>query len=61
MAFKKRTTTPSTSDKNWIHTSKGGYNSCILISGNSVLPNLRRLCVGQVSGDTGKIPCAIPK
>ena len=46
MAFKKRTTAPSTSDKNWIHTSKGGYNSCILISGNSVLPN----CVGYAWG-----------
>ena len=39
MAFKRRLTAPSTTDKNWIHTSKGGKNSCILVSGNSVLPN----------------------
>ena len=35
MAFKPRTSAPSTSDPNWIHTSKGGKNSCILISGKS--------------------------
>lgn len=37
---------PSTTDKNWIHTSRGGYNSCILIKGNSCLPN----CVGFAWG-----------
>lgn len=37
---------PSTKDKNWIHTSKGGYNSCILIKDNSCLPN----CVGFAWG-----------
>ena len=37
---------PSATDKNWIHTSKGGYNSCILIKGNSCLPN----CVGYAWG-----------
>lgn len=46
MAFKPRLSAPSTTDKNWIHTSKGGYNSCILISGNSTLPN----CVGYAWG-----------
>jgi surface antigen len=44
--FIPRTTAPSTSDKNWIHTSYGGYNSCIHISGGSVLPN----CVGYAWG-----------
>jgi len=44
--FKARTAAPSTTDKNWIHTSKGGYNYCILINGNSVLPN----CVGYAWG-----------
>lgn len=44
--YKARTTAPSTTDKNYIHTSKGGYNRCILIKGNSVLPN----CVGYAWG-----------
>jgi surface antigen len=44
--FVARTTAPSTTDKHWIHTSKGGLNECILISGNSVLPN----CVGYAWG-----------
>lgn len=37
---------PSTKDKNWIHYTFGGYNYCILISGNSCLPN----CVGFAWG-----------
>ena len=44
--YTPRLKAPSKSDKNWIHTSKGGKNSCILISGNSVLPN----CVGYAWG-----------
>lgn len=44
--FKPRTSAPATTDKNWIHTSKGGYNGCILISGNAVIPN----CVGYAWG-----------
>lgn len=44
--FKPRTTAPSTTDKNWLHTSAGGYNSCIRISGGSTLPN----CVGYAWG-----------
>ena len=44
--FKPRKTAPGTNDKNWLHTSKGGFNSCILISGNSCLPN----CVGYAWG-----------
>lgn len=44
--FKPRTVAPSGSNKNWIHVSKGGYNSCILISGKSCLPN----CVGYAWG-----------
>lgn len=44
--YEPRLTAPSTTDKNWIHTSKGGYNSCIHISGGSVLPN----CVGYAWG-----------
>lgn len=57
MAFKARTTAPSTTDKNWIHTSKGGKNSCILVSGNSVLPN----CVGYAWGRFMEILGSTPK
>ena len=41
-------TAPSRSDKNFIHYSKGGYNTCIMIDKNtgSVLPN----CVGYAQG-----------
>lgn len=41
---------PTESDKNWIHYTKGGYNYCILIKGNSCLPN----CVGYVWGEWRK-------
>ena len=44
--YSARTTAPSTSDKNYKHTSAGGYNYCILVSGGSVLPN----CVGYAWG-----------
>lgn len=44
--FTPRLTEPSTSDKHWIHVSKGGLNECILISGNSCVPN----CVGYAWG-----------
>ena len=44
--YTARLTAPSTTDKNYIHTSAGGYNYCILVSGNSVLPN----CVGYAWG-----------
>lgn len=44
--YTARLTAPATSDKNYIHTSAGGYNYCILVSGKSVLPN----CVGYAWG-----------
>lgn len=44
--YTPRLTAPSISDKNWLHYTKGGYNYCILISGNSCLPN----CVGYAWG-----------
>lgn len=44
--FTARLTAPAAADKYWIHTSKGGLNECILISGSSVLPN----CVGYAWG-----------
>lgn len=45
--FTKRTTAPSSTDKNWINTAYGGYNHAIKIkSDGSVLPN----CTGYVHG-----------
>lgn len=46
--FTPRLTAPATNNKYFIHTSKGGYNSCILInkSTGSCLPN----CVGYAWG-----------
>lgn len=44
--YTPRTTAPSTDNKCFIHYSKGGYNTCIIIEGNSVLPN----CVGYAQG-----------
>lgn len=57
MAFKARLNAPSKSDKNWIHTSAGGKNSCIKVSGNSVLPN----CVGYAWGRFMEILGKTPK
>lgn len=44
--FVPRTTAPSTSDKHWIKSTKGGLNACLEIGGGSVLPN----CVGYAWG-----------
>lgn len=57
MSFKPRTTEPSTVDKHWIHTTKGGLNSCILIKGNSCIPN----CVGYAWGRAYEILGSAPK
>ena len=57
MAFKPRLTAPSTTDKHWLHVSKGGWNSCILISGKSCLPN----CVGYAWGRFYEIMGKAPK
>ncbi len=41
--FHARMTAPSASDKHWIHTSAGGWNSCIAINNSKwVLPNCFR-------------------
>ena len=44
--FKARTTAPSETNPYYIKRGRGGYNPCILISGDSVLPN----CVGYAHG-----------
>ena len=46
MKFNKRTTKPSSTDKNYIRHTKGGYNYCIEINNGSVIPN----CVGYAWG-----------
>ena len=44
--YKPRLTAPSTTDKNYIKTTSGGYNYCIEIKNGSCLPN----CVGYAWG-----------
>lgn len=56
-SFIPRTTAPSTDDANWRHTSVGGKNQCINISGGSVLPN----CVGYAWGRFMEILGSTPK
>lgn len=57
MAFRSRISPPSQTNTNYMHVSKGGKNSCILISGNSVLPN----CVGYAWGRAMEILGKTPK
>ena len=57
MSFSPRLSAPATTNKSYIHTSYGGYNSCIRISGNSVLPN----CVGYAWGRAREILGSTPK
>jgi len=44
--YSSRLVAPTSKDRNWMHTSKGGLNPCILIKESSVLPN----CVGYAWG-----------
>ena len=46
MKLVERTSRPVSDNKYYIHTSAGGYNKCIKVEGNSVLPN----CVGYAGG-----------
>ena len=55
--MEKRLSAPKKDNKYYIHTSKGGLNSCILIEGNSVLPN----CVGYAWGRFYEISGIKPK
>ena len=47
--YKQRTSAPSTSDKNFIHTSFKGYNKCLIIDNKtgSVLSNCVGYCWGR--------------
>ena len=51
MSFNERHEAPSYTNKWYKHCSKGGYNECILITEDSVLPN----CVGYAWGRFGEI------
>ena len=55
--FVPRLTAPSAADKYYLHTSKGGLNECIHISGGSCLPN----CVGYAWGRFYEITGERPK
>lgn len=55
--YTPRTTAPSSNNKNYIHTSAGGYNRCIEIKGGSCLPN----CVGYDWGRWREILGKDPK
>lgn len=56
MSFTARTTSPSTSNKYYKHTSAGGVNECILISNGSVLPNCTGYAWGRFYEISGKRP-----
>lgn len=60
MAFTPRTTSPSMSNKYFIHTSAGGYNKCIKISGNQCLPNCVGYAYGRFMEAGGVTSCKLP-
>ena len=55
--YEPRLSAPSSTNKNFIHSSYGGYNNCILISGKSCLPN----CVGYAWGRWRELLGKTPK
>lgn len=60
MTFNPRTTAPSTSNKFYIHTSGGGYNKCIKISGVQCLPNCVGYAYGRFMEEAGLTSCKLP-
>lgn len=56
MGFTARTSAPSASNRYWIHTSAGGLNECIKVSGKSVLPNCTGYAWGRFYEISGKRP-----
>ncbi len=54
---KVRTTSPSSTNKYYLHTSGGGLNECIRINGSSCLPN----CVGYAWGSAYEMMGSRPK
>lgn len=59
MKIKPRTSPPSGSNLWYIHTSKKGYNKCIIISGKSCLANCVGFCYGRYMEMTGKKKCKL--
>lgn len=57
MSYVPRLTAPSSTDKNWLIPSYGGYNDCLHIGGGSVLAN----CVGYAWGRFMEILGSKPK
>jgi surface antigen len=57
MSFTARTEAPTAANKYWIHTSCGGRNACIKITGSSCIPN----CVGYAWGRFYEISGEKPK
>lgn len=51
-----RTTSPSSTNKNYINTAYGGYNRCINIKNGSVLPNCTGYCWGAWREMLGENP-----
>ena len=57
MKFVERLTAPASDNKYYIKNTEGGLNECILVNGNSVLPN----CVGYAWGRFYEITGIRPK
>lgn len=63
VGYKPRKTAPSTTNPYYLKQGMGGYNRCILITGNSCLPNCvgyahgRALEIGGITGDTNLPIC----
>ncbi len=57
MRFTPRTTRPSVTDLHWIQVSSGGYNRCISVYGNSVMPNCTGYAFGRFMEIMGTTSC----
>lgn len=60
MEFIRRIDEPSSSNKYYIHTSKGGYNKCIEIKNGSCLPNCTGYCYGRFMEVNNIKTCSLP-
>ena len=54
--FTSRLKAPATNNKNYIHTSAGGYNKCLHLGNGQVLPNCVSYAWGRVREYLGKDP-----
>lgn len=60
MDFKKRTTVPQPSDKEWIHISAGGLSNAIKVNGDWTLPNCVGYVIGRIIENLGYLPKNVP-